>query len=68
LPWSIGFLLKFLADQLSGAGRVHEVQLICEDMGETFRADAKAEGSLICIGGWECRGGVRPREKLGGSA
>ena len=62
LPWSVGFLLSFLADQLGGVGRVHEVQLLSEDLGEAFRADAKAEGSLVCVGGWECRGGVRPKE------
>ena len=62
LPWSVGFLLSFLSGQLGGAGRVHEVRLVSEDLGEAFRADAKAEGSLVCVGGWECRGGVRPRD------
>ena len=61
LPWSIAFLLTFLADQLNGGGRVHEVRLVSEDLGECFRADAKAEGSLIRVGGWECRGDTQPR-------
>jgi len=62
LPWSIGFLLRFLAGQLAGEGRVHKVLPIMANMGEAFRADAKAEGGKIVIGGWECRNGTQPRE------
>ena len=62
LPWSIGFLLKFLADELDGTGRMYEIQLPGADVGEAFRSDAKAEGSTVVVGGWECRGGRRPRD------
>ena len=27
------------------------------DLGTAFRADAKAEGDTVVVGGWECRGG-----------
>ena len=62
LPWSVGFLLKFLSDELAGPGRLHVIQLPGADLGEAFRSDAKAEGSTVCVGGWECRGGTRPQE------
>ena len=29
-------------------------------LGEAFRADAKAEGQTVVVGGWECLGGTRP--------
>ena len=60
LPWSVSFLLKFLSDELAGGGRVCEVRLHSVSLGEAFRADAKAEGSLVRVGGWECRGGTQP--------
>ena len=59
VPWSVGFLLKFLSDQLGGEGRLQVVQLSGADIGDAFRSDAKAEGSLIRVGGWECRGGKK---------
>ena len=62
LPWSVGFLLKFLANQLGGSGRMVEVKLRGIDLGEAFRADAKAMGSTVRVGGWECINGKRPKE------
>ena len=62
VPWSVGYLLRFLADQLGGDGRVFKVQPPETDIGEAFRSDAKAEGSLVRVGGWECKGGRRPKE------
>ena len=35
---------------------------ISEDLGLAFRADAKAEGQLVRIGGWECVGARRPAD------
>ena len=32
------------------------------DLGECFRADAKAEGDRVVIGGWDCWGGKRLRD------
>ena len=32
------------------------------DLGIAFRADAKAEGQLVVVGGWECIGGRRPAD------
>ena len=62
LPWSVGFLLEFLAQQLGGGGRLAEVTVVGADLGEAFRADAKAEGSEVVVGGWECLGGRRPAQ------
>ena len=62
VPWSVGFLLRFLADELEGSGRMHAIQFPGADLGEAFRSDAKAEGSTVVVGGWECKGGRRPRD------
>lgn len=60
LPWSMACLLKFLCAQLSGEGRAHAVQLTSKDLGEAFRADAKAEGGIGVVGGWRCLHGDQP--------
>ena len=39
-----------------------EIQPRGAELGEAFRADAKAEGNEVVIGGWECIGGRRPAE------
>ena len=62
IPWSISFLLRFLINELTGKGRLKEVKLLSGDLGEAFRADAKAEGGLVRIGGWECLRGCQPKE------
>ena len=62
IPWSIAFVLRFLADELSGTGRMKEVKVLSTDMGEFFRADAKADNGMVSIGGWECRGGMPPKK------
>ena len=60
LPWSMLFLFKMLAEMLAGSGRYIEVEPEATDLGEAFRADAKAEGQEVVIGAWECLGGTRP--------
>ena len=60
LPWSITFILKFLEAEFSGDGRVEEIRLTSQDLGIAFRADARAEGQCVRIGGWECLDGARP--------
>ena len=62
VPWSVAFLLRFLAEQLGGAGRVCEIRWCGADLGEAFRSDAKAEGDTVVVGGWECVRGTRPAE------
>jgi hypothetical protein len=62
LPWSVTFLLEFLATELQGGGRVEVVRPTSADLGLAFRADAKAEGQSVCVGGWECLGNARPAE------
>ena len=62
LPWSVTFILKLLETELGGEGRVEEIRLTTMDLGVAFRADAKAEGQCVRIGGWECIRGTRPAE------
>ena len=45
---------------MSGEGRVEQIRVTTEDLGIAFRADAKAEGQEVRIGGWECLGGASP--------
>ena len=56
------FILEFLSRELESGGRVMEIQPVAQDLGLAFRADAKAEGQHVCVGGWECLGGCRPAE------
>ena len=62
LPWSMLFLMEFVASELEGGGRMEKIRPVALDLGIAFRADAKAEGQLIRVGGWECIGGRRPAE------
>jgi hypothetical protein len=62
VPWSVAFLFEFLSLELEGEGRVQPIRPIANDLGLAFRADAKAEGQLVRVGGWECMGGTVPRE------
>ena len=62
LPWSMAFLFKVIKDSLGGTGRYIEIEDHIQDLGEAFRSDAKAEGDLVIVGGWECLGGRRPGE------
>ena len=57
LPWSVLFLLSFLAKELKGDGRATKIHELRVDLGLAFRADAKAEGQIVRVGGWECVGG-----------
>ena len=59
LPWSVLFLLSFLAKELEGEGRTTKIHRIRADLGLAFRADAKAEGHIVRVGGWECVGGAQ---------
>ena len=60
LSWAVSFLLRFLSRELEGDGRVEQVRAVGKDLGIAFRADAKAEGQEVRIGGWECFGGTLP--------
>ena len=55
-----GFILNFLVRELAGAGRLAEIRPKTRDLGPIFRADAKAEGQEVVIGGWECANGTPP--------
>ena len=60
VPWSIAFIFEFLASELRGEGRVSQVRMVAADLGIAFRADAKAEGQCVRLGGWECLGNTLP--------
>ena len=62
LPWSMAFLFELLARILDGPSRTLQVQLVAASLGEAFRADAKAEGMTVVVGGGESLGGRRPAE------
>ena len=56
LPWSIRFLLHYAREQFHGENRAIVVQPLPVCLGQAFRADAKAEGQSVVIGGWDCSG------------
>ena len=64
LPVLVQVVLRFLAGRLRVAGLRSEVG--AGDTGDyqptvtCFRADAKAEGEDVALGGWECAGGTEP--------
>jgi hypothetical protein len=62
LPWSVCFLLSYLATDLGEEGRARTVKPRGLDLGVAFRADAKAEGQLVCVGGWECLHSCPPKK------
>ena len=60
IPWSVAFLLSYIMQELEAGRRTTEVRPRELYLGPVFRADAKAEGQLVVLGGWECRGGCHP--------
>ena len=60
IPWSVRFLFSFIAGQFDEEFRTTVVKPRGVDLGVAFSADAKAEGQLVVLGGWECIGGTRP--------
>ena len=58
LPWSLAFLLWYIASELNTERRCMDVRPRQPSQGPWFRAVAKAEGQSVAIGGWECRGGT----------
>ena len=60
LPWSVRFLFRVQFDNFSEDKRTVEVHPQGPSLGEAFRADAKAEGQTVVVGGWECLNGVPP--------
>ena len=43
--------------RIEGEPSVLLIKAVRENVGEAFRADAKAQGQDVVIGGWECLGG-----------
>jgi hypothetical protein len=54
------FVLKWIAEQFERKERVHYGAPISH-VGERYRADAKAEGDKIVLGGWELLGSADPK-------
>ena len=55
------FILQLIAEELGSGGRMMKVRPRESYLGPVFRADAKAEGQDVVVGGWECIGGCHPR-------
>ena len=55
------FILEYIVKELEEGYRMAEVRPRGESLGPVFRADAKAEGQEVVVGGWECRGGTPAR-------
>ena len=51
LPWAILFVMRWLAKGLQEGGRLVVVAALPYGLGETFRADAKAENGRAWLGG-----------------
>ena len=62
LPVLILVTLTHLRKRLVRMGRALPCRPLGSDIGEVFRADARAEEHYAVIGGWECAGGKGPRE------
>lgn len=62
LPWSVTFVLEYLSAELQGGGSVETVRKTATDLGLAFRADAKAEGQTVRVGGWECLNHTLPAQ------
>ena len=60
IPWSVAFILSFVEEELRSGRRTTAVRPRGISLGTVFRADAKAEGQEIVLGGWECCGGCHP--------
>lgn len=54
LPWSVAFVMHHLATQFSDENRTTETTETPIDMRAAFKADTKAEGQDVIVGGWEC--------------
>jgi hypothetical protein len=57
LPAMVRLIFRWLSDRWT-ARRHLPCRLLPVARGELFRADAKAEGELVVLGGWECSGGL----------
>ena len=60
VPWSVAFILGYIAARLEEGKRTAMVRPRAASLGPVFRADAKAEGQEVVIGGWECSNGCPP--------
>lgn len=60
IPWSVLFLFRVIRDRVKGDGGTVTVRPQGVSLGLAFRADAKAEGQTVAVGGWECLGGCPP--------
>ena len=61
IPVMLLVSLKYIAGELRRA-RMAPCRARAANLGEVFRLDAKAEGELVCVGGWTCLPGKPTRE------
>ena len=61
LPVMLLVALRYMARELKRA-RMAPCRARTANLGEVFRLDGKAEGEVVCIGGWRCRPGRPTRE------
>ena len=56
LPPLVALVLRHLRDRLRSGARTVPCRMPTSEPDLVFKADAKAEGKLVVLGGWECRG------------
>ena len=62
LPDAVLFAAKYLHNRFAWAQVSYNCKSPTLDLGEVFRTDAKAEGHVVTIGGWECRCNTPPQQ------
>ena len=55
----VRLVLRWVSERLAASPSVSFVEPVRHE-GELYRADAKAQGDLIVLGGWEVAGGAQP--------
>jgi len=60
LPVLVKIILRYIEEELSSGRHMKTAAPLEESEVEAFRADAKAEGQTVCIGGWEVLGETPP--------
>ena len=62
VPWGIRLLLHFIEKRLRNSQNLMVAPDRPCEVGEVFKADARAEAGRAYIGGWECRDNVASKE------
>ena len=62
LPFLVRIVLGFIIREFKTGRRTVSCKDPGHDIGLAFKSDAKAELDYVCIGGWECRGGINTKQ------